>query len=191
MTFFLSELLRGCVSHLTSSPLCRWRRQHVCGLVLDSRGRCPALPVLWFLLQTGALWPPPLTYNKLWYGRRASPSIGFSFKYSIRSRQRRVRQRRFHSPVSRNIFGLKYFLVLSHESSSDWSLTCSVSVLDPPANLISLCFTCWIYRGIRCGLGHNCFLSEHFHSAAVYIVTCTVQCYTRSTYSFCWTNKAF
>lgn len=46
-----------------------------------------------------------------------------------------------------------------------------------------------IYRGITCGSGHNCFF--YFHSAAVYIHTSTVQCYTRSTYSFYWTNKVY
>lgn len=39
-----------------------------------------------------------------------------------------------------------------------------------------------IHRGIRCGLGHNCF--KHFQYAAVYIDTCTVQRYTRPAYSF-------
>lgn len=46
-------------------PLCRWGRQHGGGLVLASRGRGPALPVLWLPLQAGGPRAPPLT-NFCW-----------------------------------------------------------------------------------------------------------------------------
>lgn len=62
--------------------------------------------------------------------------------------------------------------VLSDESSSDWSWTRSVTVLDLPADLISLLLYMLPFtEGSHVFWDTTCFF-QHFHSTAVYILYC-------------------
>lgn len=71
-----------------------------------------------------------------------------------------------------DLFGSVYFLVLSDESSSDWSWTRSDTVLDLPADLISLLLYMLPFtEGSHVFWDTTCFF-QHFHSTAVYILYC-------------------
>lgn len=133
--------------------LCRWRRQHSCGVVLASWGWCPALPILWFPLQAGAPPPPPLTLAGpscviVDMHNTAACLLFLLFHYNpatFRTRQIQCQTKPkiwFYSPPGSECRDI-CFLVFTYDFLSDLSLTCSARVLDLPANLISLCFRCF------------------------------------------------